>query len=158
MLGQQEVSFLKIPALSIHAASRDVDNVPSVARSLACRLSPDLRRVTLLFSVPETDELLAHIGDTHVIAAVFSLPSTHETLQLKGTDARVEETLPGDPQLVDSHREALVDHVEKLGFSRAAVETMLSCDTTDLIAITFTPCLAFSQTPGPNAGQAVGAT
>jgi hypothetical protein len=51
-----------------------------------------------------------------------------------------------------------VDHLEKLGFARKAIETMLAFEPNDLCAATFTPSAAFSQTPGPNAGRAIGAT
>jgi hypothetical protein len=100
--------------------------------------------------------MLEDVASNGMIAAVFSLPSTHQTLQLKGSDARIEKPLKTDSQLVMSYRKAFTDHLDKLGFSRPLIETMLTYDAEDLTAVTFTPTTAFSQTPGPNAGRAIG--
>jgi len=157
-LGIQDAAFLQIEHLSILAASRGPSNIPFVARALGCRLSPDIRQVTLFFSAADAREMFAHIAANHMIAAVFALPSTHQALQLKGSDARVEPLLKNDFHLVNSYRKAFVGHLEKLGFSCALIETLLDCEASDLAAVTFTPSSAFSQTPGPKAGQAIGGT
>jgi hypothetical protein len=157
-LGAQDAAFLRIEFLSISAASRGPDNVPSLARALGCRLSSDLRQITLFFSSSDARELLAHIGLNGTIAAVFAVPSTHQALQLKGVDARVEKTGKNDLKLVSSYRQAFVDHVGELGYPRDLIEALLFCEPDDLAAVTFSPSAAFSQTPGPRAGQAIGVT
>ena len=93
-----------------------------------------------------------------MIAAAFSLPSTHQALQLKGLDARVERTAKNEFQFVSSYRQAFVDQVEKLGYPGHLIQALLACEPDDLVAVTFTPSAAFSQTPGPRAGHAIGAT
>ena len=155
-LGIEDAAFLRIEHLSILAASRGPGNIPSVARALGRRLFPDLRQVTLFFSASDAREMLAHIAASRRIAAVFALPSTHQALQLKGSDARVEPFLKKDLPLVNSYRKAFVGHLEKLGFSPALVTTLLACEASDLAAVTFTPSCAFSQTPGPKAGHVIG--
>ena len=102
--------------------------------------------------------MLAHIASNGTLAAVFSLPSTHQSMQLKGSDARVRKPVKADFQLVASYRRAFVEHLEKLGFACPWTETMLACEPDDLSTVTFTPSAAFSQTPGPNVGHAIGAT
>jgi hypothetical protein len=154
----QDTAFLQIEHLSILAASRGPSNIPFVARALGCRLSPDIGQVTLFFSAADAREMFAHIAANHMIAAVFALPSTHQALQLKGSDARVEPLRENDFHLVNSYRKAFVGHLEELGFSSALIETLLDCGSSDLAAVTFTPSSAFSQTPGPKAGQAIGGT
>lgn len=155
-LGPQDVAFLRIEHLSIVAASRGPDNTPFVARALGRRLSPDLRRVTLFFSAADAHGLLTHIASNGMIAAVFALPSTHQALQLKGSDARVEKAMKTDFKLVTSYGQSFVDHLVKLGYPRTLIQTMLACESDDLVAVTFTPSAAFSQTPGPKAGHAIG--
>ena len=157
VLGPQQAHFLGASCLSILAASRGPDNIPSVARSLGCRFSPDFSSVTLFFCPAEAQELIDHIAANKTIAVVFSVPATHEALQLKAMDAVAGKPLPGDADLVAAYRQAFTNHVEKLGFSRQAIEMMLACDCDSLITITFTPVAAFSQTPGPKAGHAIGA-
>ncbi len=154
--GREEAAFLGIEHLSIVAASSGPDNTPCVARALGRRLSPDLRRVTLFFSFGEAGELLSHVTGNRKIAAVFSLPSTHESLQLKGSDAAVGRPTKGDLQLVESYRKAFVSHLEKLGYPAPAIQAVLACEADEIAAVTFTPAAAFSQTPGPNAGRAIG--
>ena len=157
-LGAQETAFLRTIFLSIIAASRGPDNVPCMARALGCRLSSDLQQVTLLFSSSDAHEMLDHIAGNGAIAAVFSVPSTHESLQLKGVDARVEKAAASDAALAACHREAFVDQVGKLGHPRDLVRLLMTCESDDLVAVTFTPSAAFSQTPGPRAGCAIGTT
>jgi hypothetical protein len=156
-LGEQDAAFLRIGHLSILGASRGPDNIPFVARAVGYRFSPDPRQVTLFFPKTDAREMLEHIADNGRLSAVFSLPSTHQSVQLKGSDAHLEKVAKSDFQLLDSYRRAFVDHVEKLGFSRKGVETMMTFDPDDLCAIAFTASAAFSQTPGPNAGRAIGA-
>ena len=156
-LGPQEVDFLKTRTLSIVAASRGPDNIPAVSRSLGCRLSPDSQQITLFFPQQDARELLDCIGATGTLAAIFSLPRSHQALQLKGAAVVAGKPLETDFALVDSYCAAFVAHVENLGYTRHAVETMLAFDHQDLVAVAFTPSALFSQTPGPNAGRAIGA-
>lgn len=157
-LDKQDAALLRIEHLSILGASRGPDNMPFVAIAVGCRFSSDLQQVTLFFPKADAREMLAHIADNGRLAAVFSLPSTHQTLQLKGSNARVARVVKADVELVNSYCHAFVDHLEKLGFVRKAIEAMLAFEPDDLCAVTFTPVAAFSQTPGPNAGRAIGVT
>jgi hypothetical protein len=157
-LGTDDVAFLRIDHLSIVAASRNTDNIPFLSRALGLRLSPDLRSVTLFFSATDAHGLLANIRSNAMIAAVFSQPSTHQALQLKGSDAKVEKLLKSDKKIVTSYRHAFVEHLEKFGYSPNLIEALLTPESDDFVAVTFTPSTAFSQTPGPNAGRAVGPT
>jgi hypothetical protein len=157
-LDKQDAALLRIEHLSILGASRGPDNIPFVVRAIGSRFSSDLLQVTLFFPKADAREMLANIADNGKLAAVFSLPSTHQSLQLKGSDARVARIVKADFELVNSYCRAYVDHLEKLGFFRRAIETMLAFEPNDLCAATFTPSAAFSQTPGPNAGRAIGVT
>jgi hypothetical protein len=157
-LGKQDAALLRIEHLSILGASRGPGNIPFAARAVGYRFSSDFHQVTLFFSKTDARELLANIADNGRLAAVFSLPSTHQSLQLKGSDARIGKVAKADLELVNSYRRAFVDHLGKLGFARKAIETMLAFEPGDLCAVTFTPSSAFSQTPGPNAGHAIGVT
>jgi hypothetical protein len=157
-LDKQDAAFLRIEHLSIIGASRGPDNIPFVATAVGSRFSSDLRQVTLFFPKADARDMLAHVAENGILAAVFSLPSTHQTLQLKGSDARVARAVKADFELAISYCRAFVDHLEKLGFARKTIETMLAFEPNDLCAVTFTPSAAFSQTPGPNAGRAIGVT
>ena len=139
--------------VSIVAASRDDRNVPTLMRGLGCRLSRDRRQVTILLRASQSEALLADLRANGVIAVVFSEPSTHRTLQLKGTGATVGPLQRGDAQLLTRYRDAMLAEICPLGYAEALIRTMLSCPPQDAVAVTFRPSHAFSQTPGPGAGQ-----
>jgi hypothetical protein len=157
-LGAEEAAFLRIEHLSILAASHGPDNLPFVARALGRRLAKDSERITLFFPASDAQDLLSNVAGNGMIAVIFALPSTHQALQLKGTDAKVERPAKSDFKLTVSYRHAFADHLTKLGYPGQVFEALLDCEPDDLRAVTFTPSAAFSQTPGPGAGRAIGAT
>jgi hypothetical protein len=157
-LGAEQAAFLRIEHLSILAASRGPDNLPYVARALGRRFSSDSQRLTLFFPAGDSRELIAHAAGNGMIAAVFALPSTHQALQLKGSDARVEKPQKSDWELVGSYCRAFIDHLVQLGYPGNIFEALMDVEPGDLAAVSFTPTAAFSQTPGPGAGRAIGVT
>ena len=148
-----DVDFLRTAYLSMIAASHGPDNVPFVARALGCRLSHDHRRVSVFFTRSEARELLAQVSSNGAIAAVFSVPATHEALQLKGSDAAVEAIDAADIEIVNRYCDAFIEHLGSLGYPVDVLRYLLVFDPSDLAAVIFTPAAAFSQTPGPRAGR-----
>jgi hypothetical protein len=124
-----------------------------MARCLGCRVSTDRKLVTLLVPKSRSRELLEALTLTHQIAVVFSEPSTHRTIQLKGTDAVAAQVQKKDASLSKSYADAFVAEVCPLGYSEGPIRALVTCDDADLQAITFHPCNAFLQTPGPRAGE-----
>jgi hypothetical protein len=121
------------------------------------RLSPDHDRITILLPAFDAREVLSHVASNGRIAVIWALPATHQALQLKGADAKVEKPGKADLKLATSYCKAFVDHLARLGYSRAVFEALLNCQPSDLAAVSFSPLAAFSQTPGPGAGFAIGA-
>jgi len=137
----------------ITVASRDAAHVPSVTRALGCRVSPDRRRVTVFLLASQAATLLRDLRATGAIAAVFSQPSTHRTIQLKGSDATLGAIEPGDIELIDANAAAALADLVLSGFPESFARTLFAYDAPDLVAIGFTPSTAFVQTPGPQAGR-----
>lgn len=142
--------------VSISVASRDRRFVPSLARSAGCRLSPGHHDVTILLLRSQARQLLQDVADTGAIAVVFSEPSTHRTIQLKGRDARIDTVKPADTTVADRHRTAFADDIIPLGYARELAHAIHGFTTDDLVAVTFTPTDIFQQTPGPGAGVRLG--
>jgi hypothetical protein len=86
LLDDANAAFIQ-GGVSINASSRTVENIPVMSRCVGCRISTDRRIITLFFHRPGAENLLAGIRVSQQIAAVFSRPSTHQTIQLKGSDA-----------------------------------------------------------------------
>lgn len=139
--------------VSLSAGGCGEGNMPSQARATGCRISADRMRVTLFLSATQAATLLRDIRANGAIAVVFSRPSTHRTIQLKGRDAAVSAITGRDIDIVTAYRHAFAEELKPLGFDPALIHALLSCPPEDLVAVTFTPTQAFSQTPGVNAGE-----
>jgi hypothetical protein len=157
VIDESHVEFM-MGGVSINVAARDAHNVPTLTRALGCRVSADRRCVTLLVPVSDGARLLDDVRANGAIAAVFSRPSTHQTIQLKGADARIVALEPGDAGLMERYVLALAADLAPLGHPEAYVRAMLGHDDDDVTAVSFTPSAAFNQTPGPVAGSPLGAT
>lgn len=150
-LTEDQAQFIQGP-LSIVAASRDIRRVPSVARASACRVSDDRRRVTLLLPAQQCRQLLADIAATRAIAVVFTEPSSHRTLQFKGSDAAESPLADGDMERVRVHLRAFAEEIVPLGHARELALTVHDVPGGELTPVTFSIDAIFEQTPGPKAG------
>ena len=84
---------------------------------------------------------------------VFSEPTTHRTLQVKGDDALPGPLEHGDWPQVAAHVEAAVAELASLGYPETWVRKIFESTPNQVQAICFTPMSAFAQTPGPRAGE-----
>jgi hypothetical protein len=150
-LDAETVAFMQ-GGVSMHAASRDAGLVASLSRALGCRVAANRSRVTVFLLASHSAGMLADFRANGRIAVVFSLPSTHRTLQLKGADAAVEPLRDGDLELIARHRAAFLADLTSLGYARSLPETLMSGSGSDVVAVSFTVSEAFIQTPGPTAG------
>src|SRR5262249_45586945 len=85
-LDENNAAFIQ-SGVSICASSCNPDRTSALARAVGCRVSKDRRSVTLLFPKSRAEALLAAIESGGKIAAIFTEPPTHISLQLKGIDA-----------------------------------------------------------------------
>jgi hypothetical protein len=109
----------------------------------------------VLVAATQAEQLIKAIRSTGTIAAVFTQPSTHVSVQLKGEDAVVTRARAPDGQLSKANADAFVADVIRVGYPEDLIRALLSSDAADLMAITFTPIAAFLQTPGPRAGESL---
>lgn len=151
MLTEELAAFIQ-GAVSILVASRDRRHVPSVARAIALRVSPDRARVTLLLATEQCRQLLADIEASRAVAVVCTQPSTHRTLQLKGSDAHMTALADGDYELAAQHNAAFAEEIVPLGHARALALTVHDVTGQTLSAVSFGVDALFEQTPGPRAG------
>lgn len=145
---------------SIIAATSGQDRAPHLMRAVGCRLSgPDAARlrVSLFLTRSSSQPLLRDVAVNGQIAVVFSEPTTARTLQLKGTDAVLEALQPGDLDLARAYVEKMIVELRAIGFTEETVRGVVSAHNTDLVVLAFTPTASFEQTPGPLAGQPLGA-
>lgn len=151
------VEFIE-SGVSIILGGRDQDNMPNLVRATGCRVSAMRDTISVFVSMAHAGDLLAKLRSNGAIAVVFCLPSTHRSIQLKGSDARIEPLIEGDWARIGLYRDALVQDIASIGYPPVFVSTMLAVEREDMVAVTFTPHALFEQTPGPDAGKLVGAT
>jgi hypothetical protein len=150
-LDSEHATFIQGP-VSVIVAGRNAELVPDVVRGCGCRVSRDRRQVTVLVEPGRASTLLDDIATNGMIAVVFSQPSTHRTIQLKGSDARMVRVTTADRLLASRHLREWSEDLERIGFAVPFAAVLHGGDG-ELAAIRFTPTTAFQQTPGPGAGQ-----
>lgn len=147
-----QVAFMR-GGVSISVASCGSDGLPQLVRAIGCSVSDDGCRVTVFVPEAKSQAVRRDIVANGAIAVAFTQPSTHRTMQLKSRDARVTALGPDDVRLVAAYRDAFVAEVGAMGFQEHMVRTLLACAPEQLVALTFSPGEAYSQTPGPHAGK-----
>jgi len=152
VLDETHAAFIQ-SGVSVIVASRDALNTPTLVRAVACRVAPGGRRVTVFFPASQAAALVAALRATAPIAVVFSQPSTHRTIQLKGRDAAVVPLAAGDRERIAEQVELLVADLAAFGYPERVVRAFLDCAPDDIVAVAFTPAEAYAQTPGPGAGE-----
>lgn len=152
VLDEAHAAFIQ-HRVSVHVASCGAGGVPSLVRALGCRVSADRRVVTVFLSVARSESVLRDLRAGSLVAAVFSRPSTHETLQLKGAGATVAPLQDGDRTLIQSYGQGLAEEICALGYDAPFAKAIAIAATDDAVGIAFTPNAAFVQTPGPAAGR-----
>ena len=149
-LDEELAAFIQ-GGVSIVVAGRNDAMVGDVIRGCGCRVSADRRRVTVLVDPMRSDALLHDITSNGMIAVVFSRPSTHRSIQLKGTDARRVRVTAADLAVIDRSLSAWVAELVSIGYSKEFAAAVRGSPERP-VAITFTPTAGFQQTPGPDAG------
>jgi hypothetical protein len=156
LLDASRRAFLDGP-VAINLASRNEDLVPSIARGYGCRVSGDGRRVEVFLAEARAQALLHDLLAGGPIAVVFSRPNTHETLQLKAAGAEVTPIKRQDRGIMRRYGEAFFAEIVALGYDDAFTSGLVSGVADEAVAVSFEPSAAFEQTPGPRAGQRLGA-
>lgn len=139
--------------VSISVGSRDAALLANLTRGFGCRVAPGRDRIRLFVSRAQSRAVLADLAANSLVTVVFTLPATHRTVQFKGTDAVVQPLAEGDLDCVRRYRDGFVAHLAGLGFAADAIAHLVGCPDDELVAIEFSPRAAFTQTPGPRAGQ-----
>jgi hypothetical protein len=140
--------------VGIVLASRRDDLVADLVLALGCRVLPD-GRVVLVVSRSAGASVLACLDEGHGLAATFSMPSTHHTLQLKAPRASWSAATHADREAVARYRRLFARELASVGFGAEYSNALLAAREDDLVAVTFLPDAAFEQTPGPRAGATI---
>ena len=128
---------------------------PSVMRAVAGAVTPDGATITVYLMRQQSRQLLQDIASSGRLAVVFSEPSSHRTVQVKGRDARTRPMDASDGPLLQRYLESMQRELGLIGFAPSFARAMLAHRPRDVVAVSFEPEEAFDQTPGPRAGSAL---
>jgi hypothetical protein len=152
-----EFLAMMVKGVSLILSSCDHALTPSVMRAVGCRVEDGGGRITAFLARSQSRQLLADIASSGRLAAVFSQPSTHLTVQFKSRRVRIREGEAGDRPHLQRYVLSMEDELGALGYPRGLASAMLSHPPDDIVAVEFMPDEAFDQTPGQRAGQRLGA-
>ncbi len=152
MLDSDNSTFIQT-GVSISVAASRQDRFPSMSRGMGCKLLDGGKKLAVFLRRSQSADLLENIRCSGKVANVFSLPSSNRTLQLKGVDAQVLPFDPADLPIVENHISDFLQEVLPVGLPEAVVRALFSYTVDDLVTLVYSPCAAFSQTPGPKAGE-----
>jgi hypothetical protein len=142
--------------VSIIVAGRDAQLQPHLVRALGCRVQRQPLRVTVLVAADMAGEVLDDLRANDQVAVVFSEPSTHRTVQLKGGQISIEAGSAADRELARDYTGRFVAEVAMLGYAEPLIANLVNHEPGQLLAVSFTPTASFDQTPGarpaPEAG------
>ena len=153
-LHKDQIGFME-SGVSIRAASHDTKNRPVQGHAGGCRVAGDGGRVTLFLSRAKYPLLLDAIRRSGVVAVSFIEPSTNKSIQVKGEAAELAEPEAGDAERIAAYLDLFTADLERINVRPALGRAVLTIAPADLAAITFTPAIAFIQTPGPKAGKPI---
>ena len=136
--------------VSIGSGTRDERLRPHAVRAIGGRHVAG--RIVLFVPRLQGRLVLEDIAANGRIAVVFSQPSTHRTVQLKGRDARVVPFEPGDRSLAIAYRDALSADLQRIGYPPTLAVALLEGLDEGVDAVAFTPDEGYDATPGPRAG------
>jgi len=140
---------------SMSIATRDAQLLPAVSKALGCMVSADRRWLTVMIDGEQAGRVAADIAAGSPLAVVFSLPSTHRTVQIKGARAVAAPATPTQQVRARMHVDAIIEHLLPLGYSEPALRSFFSYEPEGLLAVRFAPTAVFAQTPGPRAGERI---
>ena len=140
--------------VSVVLASCDRTARPLVGRALACRIAPDGEMRVVLRESSNTG-LLAALRGGAPLAATFTQPTTHRSIQLKAPGARQVAANASDAPAAVVQTAAFRRELMEIGYGEDFAAGYCGFETHDLVTITFRPDAAFVQTPGPSAGSAL---
>ena len=152
-LTAEQAAFLQGP-VSINIAASGRDGWPCVCRAQGCTVARDRKTVTVLLSARRGREVIDALDAGSGIAAVFSRPATHATLQLKAAHATRMALNAAHRSCGQRYARAFADELMTLGYGAELGQGLLAVmAANDLIALRFAPEVVFDQTPGPTAGH-----
>ena len=152
MLDESTAEFIQ-SSVMMNIATTNASNMALVARAYGCNVAPDRRWLMVIVNRQHNQGLLDNIEHNHKIAAVFSRPSTHQTVQIKSSDAQIVPLTAQDIAVHERYKQIMCVELMSIAYPLSFADAMMRSIDDNSVGIRFSPQQAFTQTPGPNAGK-----
>lgn len=150
LLTAELVAFMQ-SGLSIILGSVGRDAFPIPRMGHGCRVDA-LGKVRLTVGTRSAADLVQAVEDRQPIAATFTRPEDHRSIQIKASLAHIREPLAADIAEAGRQSAIFADKLATYLFERPFSEAYAGFFADELVVIEFSAEEAFIQTPGPGAG------
>ena len=133
----EEFVALIAKGVSCIVGSRDAQLRPSLMRAVGSRI--DGGGITVFVARSHSRQLLQDIAATGHVAAVFSEPTTHRTVQLKATRAQMRNATAADQPDLARCMDCLEKELQAIGYASGLAGNLLAHRLEDIVAVTFEP-------------------
>jgi hypothetical protein len=151
LLPDEVLEFIQ-SGISIIAGVVGPDGRAQGGRVLAVRVDAD-GGIRLMYTIEGNAPITASAQEGGPIAATFSAPLSHRTIQLKAGSSRAELFDPDDRISVDRQMDAFAGILRAIGFPPPFVKAFCDNRSGQIGVVSFLPEVAYDQTPGPGAGR-----
>lgn len=138
--------------ISVIVAARGRDGDPIAGLALGCTIDT-AGSVRILLRRSANEALLEALLAGSRIAATFSRPADHRSIQLKGSNATLLGTRAGDEEILAAQCIGMASELVNAGYSQAFAAGYCEFAFPDIVVVAFEPEQIFVQTPGPGAGS-----
>lgn len=128
------------------------DGVPAMTRAFALRVAPDARTIDVFVGRAQSTTCLANLTPGRLLAVTTSSPLDYRGVQLKGA---VIDSRPADASDVIWIERAAT--LFEAAVAQVGIASPRGFRCQEYVRVTFMPTAMFRQTPGPGAGNPLGA-
>ncbi|MFA7431173.1 MAG: hypothetical protein WCZ23_13530, partial [Rhodospirillaceae bacterium] len=146
IISPETAAFLQL-GVSVRLASSTAGRRPVTGRGMAVTVEDNRCRIRLIVASAACRALLEAVRTTGFIAAAFTQPTTHRSIQLKGGGAVIVPLDDAACAIADRHCRAFALELREVGFSETFIASLCVYAPGSLVGICFTPDGAFDQTP-----------
>lgn len=151
LLPNDLVEFIQ-SGVSVIVGVVGADGRAKAGRALATRVQTD-GSIRIMYPTEGNAAITASAQSGSPIAATFSAPLSHRTIQLKAASSRAEQLDPEDRFSVGRQMDAFAAILRILGFPPYFVQSFCDNRSQSISVLSFLPQAAYEQTPGPGAGR-----
>jgi len=147
----QDLLTIMVRGVSVIVASRDLALRPSVMRAVGSQVALDGSSITVFVSRRQSRQLVQDVAATGHVAAVFSEPATHRTVQVKATRAMLRNADASDTPVLARYLASMEVELHAVHIPPELTRALLARRLEDRVAGSFEPGQGSNQTPGPKA-------